>query len=119
LEGAFGRLFISSSSWIKTSLVYDESSRVSCELTVLEHARLAPAASHSLHRQDKIIRRHWRLPGDKLLKRFPGIAPNVETLDALLHEIAYAPRQRNVAGRGALETNSFCPVVLHAQGELV
>lgn len=63
----------------------------SWSLTILEHARLAPEGSPSLRRQEEIIRGHWRQLGEKLLKRFPGIGPNGETLGALLHEIAYAP----------------------------
>jgi AcrR family transcriptional regulator len=60
-------------------------------LTILEHARLAPAGSPSLKRQEEIIRSDWRKLGERLLNRFPGIAPDGETLGALLHEIAYAP----------------------------
>lgn len=70
-------------------------------LTILEHARSAGACSGSLARQEAIIRRHWHRLGERLLRRFPGVAADAETLGALLHEIAYAPAMTFVARPGA------------------
>lgn len=60
-------------------------------LAILEHARTAQPGSTSVRRQREILSGHWRRLGDCLLARFPGVAPDGETLGALLHEIAYAP----------------------------
>jgi TetR/AcrR family transcriptional regulator, transcriptional repressor of aconitase len=70
-------------------------------LTVAEHARVAPAGSASLVRQEEIIRGHWRQLGERLLEHCPGIAEDAEPLGALLHEIAYGPARTFVSGPSA------------------
>lgn len=60
-------------------------------LSVLEHARCAPAGSPCSQELERIVRYGWQGLGDYLRARFPDGSAGAEVLGALLFEIAYAP----------------------------